>query len=165
MGWFYLWFLDTDLKINLTPKKFCRLAVVAEYNLLFSLQRVYSQILRVGKLLFAFWKETGCAYLWMKGLAWTLHRNKDHDPIWLPRHMVLFLRQRESVADSHLGRPDWISGRCMKAEHVKSHEHTRGFIGETLKIIIMMIIIIIIQPLAPLNYQPNCALYSCGSVI
>lgn len=91
------------LKFRLTQKKLYRFVVVTEYNLLFNLQWVYSQILRVGKLLFVAWKETGCAYLWMKGLAWTLHPNKDHDPIWLPRHMVLFLRQRESVADSHLG--------------------------------------------------------------
>lgn len=87
-------------------KKFYRSVLVTEYNVLFNLPRVYSQILRVGKLLFAAWKETGCAYLWMKGLAQTLHPNKDHDPIWLPRHMVLFLRHRESVADSHLGRTE-----------------------------------------------------------
>lgn len=87
-------------------RKFYRSVLVTEYNVLFNLPWVYSQILRVGKLLFAAWKETGCAYLWMKGLAQTLHPNKDHDPIWLPRHMVLFLRQRESVADSHLGRTE-----------------------------------------------------------
>lgn len=40
------------LKLRLTQKKLYRFAVVTEYNLLFNLQWVYSQILRVGKLLF-----------------------------------------------------------------------------------------------------------------
>lgn len=41
------------LKLRLTQKKLYRFVVVTEYNLLFNLQWVYSQILRVGKLLFA----------------------------------------------------------------------------------------------------------------
>lgn len=41
------------LKLRLSQRKFYRLVLVAEYHLLFGLQWVYSQILRVGKLLFA----------------------------------------------------------------------------------------------------------------
>ena len=41
------------LKLRLTQKKLYRFAVTTEYNLLFNLQWVYSQILRVGTLLFA----------------------------------------------------------------------------------------------------------------
>lgn len=41
------------LTVRLIQKKLYRFAVITEYNLLFNLQWVYSQILRVGKLLFA----------------------------------------------------------------------------------------------------------------
>lgn len=114
------------LKLRLSQRKLYRLVVVAECDLLFGLQWVYSQILRVGKLLFAAWKETGCAYLWMKGLARTLHPNKDHDPIWLPRHMV-FVSQAAWERGWLPPRSDWINGSCMKADRVQSHEHTHGF--------------------------------------
>lgn len=41
------------LKFRLIQKESSGFAVITEYNLLFNLQWVYSQILRVGKLLFA----------------------------------------------------------------------------------------------------------------
>lgn len=86
-----------------------RFVVIMDFFFLPSLEWVYSPILRVGNFCLPVWKETGCAYLWMKGLAWTLHPNEDHDPIWLPRHMVLFLRQRESLAGSHLSWTEWAA--------------------------------------------------------
>lgn len=110
------WAPNTKAKKNLP-----RFVVIADKILCSICGAVLLPDSQGGKLLFAAWKETGCAYLWMKGLARTLHPSKDHDPIWLPGHMVLFLRQRESQANSP-PQLDWIKWQMKRGRVCKNHE-------------------------------------------